>query len=172
MGMKIRMNTAHIEATVLQVGVRAEKGVSDRMRKIAVRIRDLARQYAPVKTGLLERNIEYGTYKEKGRNVYTVFIDLDAARESGVGVLGDYANVMEKTLRPFGNQGRPLYLGIGSLLKAASTGKRVGGRFLSRAVTEGSKNILGECVAEVLRVTGGTRVATMKYQPESGGDNE
>ena len=134
MPLRIDFNPGQLEANVRQVAERAVKGMHLKAKRRALKVRDLARDYAPVKSGLLERNIEMATYKEAGRNTYTVYIDLDAARYSGNGELGDYVWLMEEELRPYGSG--KYNLGIGSLLKKAATGKRVGGRFLRRAVQE------------------------------------
>ena len=78
MGMTLLTNIGELELKLLQVGDRAVNGMSDRMRKHAVLIRNLARDYAPVKSGLLEENIDYETIKEGRRNAYVVFVDTSA----------------------------------------------------------------------------------------------
>ena len=170
MPLIVDFNPQQLEANIRQIGERAVKGMHLKAKKRAIKIRDLAREYAPVKSGDLERAIDYATYKDgKRRNVYAVYIDLDQARSSGKpGQVGDYAWLMEEELKPYG-AGR-FNLGVGSLLKKAATGKRVGGRFLRRAVQEGGKAFMDEMVAEVRRVTGDARTVTINYQRDPGGD--
>ncbi len=155
MGLQTNLNPRMFEARLSQIGERAVKGMSDRMRKAAIKVRDLAREYAPRKSGLLENNIDYVTQRDaRGRNSYVVFIDLDAARTGNrEGQLGDYAWIMHSSLRPYGNKGKPLKLGPGSVTKAAG-GKKVGGRFLTRAAKDGTVNLRAQLVEEVRRATG------------------
>lgn len=156
MGLKMLTNPSVMEMKLSQLGERAVKGMSDRMRRHAIMIRDLARSYAPVKTGLLERSIDYTTIREGRRNAYVVFIDLDAVKSHGKDgevSLWEYAGIMEDQLRPHGRRGPALKLGALSRAKAAS-GKKVGGRFLGRAINEGLKNIQAEMDAEVKRAIG------------------
>lgn len=166
MGMSVKVNINMMEAHLLQTGERAVKGMSDHMRKAAIRIRDLARSYAPVKSGLLEKSIDYETIRVNGRNSYVVYIDSDAARlGGGEGSLGDYVWIMHSQLRPYGNKGKPLRLGVGSAAKAA-TGKKVGGRFLTRAIKDGTANLFNEMAAEVRRVTGGQSLVGTQFRRE------
>lgn len=174
MPLDIKFKPDLLEAAIAQLGDRAIKGMSDKMRKIAVRIRDLARDNAPHKTGLLEEEIHYGTKPGKNRrNTFVIWIDLDAARKNGKkGELGDYAFIMEEQLRPHGRgAGKPLQLGPGSRDKAR-TGKKVGGRFLARAFIDATKNIENELAAEVRRVLGAQRLADVGYVRDTEGDTE
>lgn len=159
MGLETTFNPAIFEARLNQKGERAIKGMSDRMRRTAIRIRDLAREYAPVKSGLLEKNIDYMTIRDaRNRNAYIIYIDLDAMRTGKrQGRLGDYTWIMHSQLRPYGNKGKPYRLGPGSIAKAAG-GRKVGGRFLTRAVKEATKNLRSEMVGEVRKVMGGSSV--------------
>lgn len=153
MGLKMLTNPSAMEAKLTQVGDRAVKGMSERMRRHAIMIRDLARSYAPVKTGLLERSIDYAVIRDGRRNGYVVFIDLDAVKYTAEGksiILGSYASLMEDRLRPHGRMGPELHLGTLSKAKAAG-GKKVGGRFLSRAINEGLRNIKAEMQEAVNR---------------------
>lgn len=166
-----------MELQIEQIGERAVKGMSEVMRRHAIRIRDLAREYAPVKTGLLESAIDYDMVKVGRRNSYVVFIDLDATKTTGkeghVTELGEYAFLMEDSLRPHGRKGKALNRGTLSLAKAA-TGKKVGGRFLARAVVDGTRDVLGDAAKEVRRATSttGTSVVGTRYQRSSEGDDE
>jgi hypothetical protein len=166
MPLQVKFNPGQLEVNLEQIGERAVRGMSEKMRRTAIKIRDLARDYAPVKTGQLEKSIDYETIKKNGRNSYVVYIDLDMLRQSGEGKVGDYAFVMEEELHPYGRakSGKRYYrLGPGSMAKAAS-GKKVGGRFLSRAVKEGVKDLLSDMAAEVRRVTNSNRTIPMDYQ--------
>lgn len=169
MPLVANFNPKQLEANIQQIGERAVKGMHLVAKRRALKIRDLAREYAPVKTGLLERSIDMATYKdEKRRNTYVVYIDLDALRYAGGGDLGDYAFLMEEELKPYGSG--KYNLGVGSLLKKAATGKKVGGRFLRRAVKEGSEAFLDEMVVAVRRVTSDQRIVTMNREPNTRGD--
>ena len=168
MPLRIDFNPAQLEANVRQIGERAVKGMHLKAKRRALKVRDLAREYAPRDSGLLERNIEMGTYKDGTRNQYTVYIDLDAVRYSGSGELGDYAWLMEENLKPYGSG--KYNLGVGSLAKKASGARKVGGRFLRRAVREGAAAFMDEMIVEVRKVTGDTRVVTMNYEREMGGE--
>lgn len=151
MGLKYSYNSSMLEVALTQIGERAVKGMSDKMRTRARKIRDLAREYAPIKTGLLERSIDYVTQRENGRNKYVVYINLDAPATGGKS-LGDYATIMHAQLRPYGTAGGKRYfLGILSQAKAAS-GKKVGGLFLQRAIAEGLKGF-GEEMAGIVKST-------------------
>lgn len=174
MTMRVKFNPRLLEASIENIAERATKTASAEMRKAAIRIRDLARDYAPVKTGLLQREIDYMTVKNQARrNVFVVYIDVDAVDPKGK-ALGDYAWIMEEQLHPFGRQkGERRYtLGKGSREKAASTGKKVGGRFLARATKEGSKNLLAIVNGAVARSLGGTRLVDIAYQRDTTGDDE
>lgn len=162
MPLVVNFNPRQLEANVQQIGERAVKGMHLVAKRRAIKIRDLAREYAPVRTGLLEKNIEWASYKDSARrNTYVVYIDIDAIRRSGSGSLGDYAFLMEEELRPYG--AGKYRLGAASRAKAAG-GKKVGGRFLRRAVQEGSKAFMDDMVVAVRRVTGDTRIVTMDYK--------
>jgi hypothetical protein len=171
-GLKIDFNPAQLEANIRQIGERAVKGMTVVMKRRIILIRDLARSYAPRDTGLLESNIEWATHKGGDRrNIYSVYIDLDAIRRRGNGELGDYAWLMEENLKPYGSG--KYNLGKGSLAKKIATGKKVGGRFLRRAVQEGSQKFMDDMVIAVRRVTGDNRVVSVNYQRDNdNGDDE
>lgn len=176
MGLQMLTNPSAMEVKLSQLGERAVKGMSERMRRHAIMIRDLARSYAPVKSGLLESAIDYATIREGRRNAYVVFIDLDATKphgKEGEIQLADYAYIMEDQLRPYGRRGPPLKLGARSLAKAA-TGKKVGGRFLGRAINEGLANIRAEMQEEVNRAIryGASSVGVTGRRQRSTGDEE
>lgn len=167
MGMTISRNVDHLEVSLMQLGERAIKNMSDRMRLRAIKIRDLARSYSPIDTGLLESSIDYKVIKHGRRNAFVVFINLDAVHEDGKKQLGDYAFIMEEELHPYGRQkGRLRFtLGKGSRAKRM-TGKKVGGHFLSRAVKDGTKDLMEDMAAAVRRATGGQSLAGTQYRRE------
>lgn len=153
----------------MNIAMTASKGASRELRKSAVKIRDLARDYAPEKTGALESAIEYATTQGAGRrNVFTVYIDLDRLTRSGRSV-GEYAWIMEEELHPHGRQKGKRYftLGPGSRAKAAG-GKKVGGRFLSRAVKEGSKDTVLNATVAVQRVLNSSRAIPVNFERDIG----
>lgn len=172
MGMKVNFTPAMLEVSIQNLAKLASGNASRAMRRAAIRIRDLARSYAPFKTGDLEKAIEYGVIRNNNRNVFVVYVDLDMVRSRGDGNIGDYAYIMEEELHPYGRQKgeRNFKLGKGSLAKRRSTGKKVGGRFLSRAITEGAAGVIGDVVAEVRRTLGSSRVMDVAYrrEPNSG----
>lgn len=181
MGLDIKFNPRQLELVMQQVGDRAVKHMSDHMRDTAIRIRDLARDYAPVLTGLLQENIDYAVSATgiNRRNVFVVYIDIDAVRKRGEqgGTLADYAWLMEENLHPYGRglvNGRELYLGKKSREKRA-TGKKVGGKFLARAIKEGMKDISTmerEAGAKVSRVLSGNRMVPMNNSRPGYDDDE
>lgn len=181
MVMKVRFNPQALEAAINQIGTHAVKGMSMKMRRTAIRIRDLAREYAPVKTGDLERAIDYAHIKDGRRDAFVVFVNVDAARsgqtQDGLpkdGQVGEYAWIMEEELHPYGRQkgARRFTLGPKSQDKADS-GKKVGGRFLARAIRVGTEQLLADMVAEVRRVTGGPRVGPTRYErPDYNSESE
>lgn len=167
MGISTNYNPGMLEMRLTQIGERAVKGVSAVMRKTAVKVRDLARDYAPIKTGLLEENIDYKVVRDSNRrNSYVVFVNLDALRKKGSGELGDYAFIMNEELHPHGRARGERYFTLGERsLAKKRTGKKVGGRFLPRAVKEGVKDVLGDAAQAVRRATGDSSVG-VKYQRE------
>lgn len=174
MGMKVTFNARQLEAAIENIADAAAKGASASMRKAAVKIRDLAREYAPFKTGALENAINYETVKgARNRNVFVVYIDMDAAASKGRNV-GDYAWIMEEELHPYGRQRGKIHfdLGDGSNMKILMTGKKVGGRFLSRAVKEGSQEVFANALSAVARVLRNGRLVNIDYQREPGGNSE
>lgn len=162
MGMTVQFDPGVLEASIRNIADRASKDAAKVMRKAAIRIRDLARDYAPRKTGTLEKAIDYGTIKDPGtrRNVYVIYIDLDMDSASGKKQVGDYAKIMEEQLEPYG---RGKYnLGVGSAMKAILEGKKVGGKFLERAVREGTDRLVGDVTLAVSAALG-SRLVNVNY---------
>jgi len=174
--LDIKFKPDLLEAAIAQIGERAIKGMSGKMRQVAIRIRDLARDYAPERTGLLEKSIHYGSKRvnRHGRLAFFVWVDLDAAAGSkGTKELGDYAFIMEEELHPHGRQrgARRYELGPKSVAKAAS-GKKVGGRFLARAFRDATRGLEQEMAAEVRRVLNGGRDSGVGYERVRDEDDE
>ena len=169
MPMKFNFNAAALEASIQNIADRAVRGASEEMRKTAIKIRDLAKDYAPIDTGTLERAIDYATIKDPAtrRNVFVVYVDLDKVHPEG-GVVGDYAFIMEQQLHPYGRQKGKIHfdLGFGSQMKAGS-GLKVGGRFLERAMKDGMGNLQGRALAAASRVLG-KRIVNIDYTPDIG----
>jgi hypothetical protein len=155
-GLTLKMNTQALEFSMRQIGERAVKGAAEKMRRRSIKIRDLARAYAPVDTGSLRDAIDQEESIDPGtrRKMFVVFIDPEAAYEgSDSKTVGDYGMLVERHLSPFGD---------GSLngrrfrIRDRSDPKK-GGRFLSRATKDGTRGIEAEIAAEVRRILGGGR---------------
>lgn len=181
MGLTVKFNPSQLEASIKNMAETAGKNASRTMRRAAIRIRDLAREYAPVKTGTLEKAIDFTTVQDSNRrNVFIVYIDLDMVNPGPAGhSVGDYVWIMEQQLRPYGNRGKPYHLGgrpknggaaTGSVAKAAS-GKKVGGHFLTRAIKEGTKDLVANAATAVQRTLGGARMVDIAYQRDTGEDS-
>lgn len=160
--MSFAKMVAHFDPRALELEIRniaetASRSAAREMRKAAIKIRDLARDNAPHKTGNLEDAIQWASYKDPAtrRNVYVVYVDDGMVTRRGY----DYAQLMEEGLAPAGDR---YNLGEGSIKKLWS-GKKVGGRFLQRAVTDGAKGIIADANAAVARVLGG-RVSNLTGQ--------
>jgi hypothetical protein len=107
------------------------------MLEEAEKIRDLAREFAPVDeynlVNAIQTDVESrdssGRFKRKE---VTVFVDMNMVNDDGTYV-GDYAMLIHEYLQPYGSG--DLNLGKKSQLKDA--GRRVvGGKFLERAILE------------------------------------
>jgi hypothetical protein len=190
MPMNIRFNATHLEATIHNTAERAARGASEELRKTAIRIRDLAREYAPRDTGTLEKAIDYMTIKDPAtrRNVFVVYIDEDMINPGSTifkkdgstsgrreaHAVGSYAWIMEEQLHPHGRQTGAKRYSLGKFTSAvkAAGGKKVGGRFLSRAIKKGTERMVSDATGAVRRVLGGTRRINIDYERQIGGDEE
>jgi hypothetical protein len=175
MGMTIRFNPSQLEANILQIGDRAMKGMTARARVMVLKMRDLARSYAPEKTGTLERAIDMQEVRNGsgGRTSFILFVNIDIARPEGDGVVGDYAWIMEEQLHPYGRTAGARVYNLGPISRdKAAGGNKVGGRFLARAIKDGSGDLFGSLVDEVRKVTGGGRSMAMEYTRDTGDDEE
>jgi hypothetical protein len=142
--LKVIMNAAAMEAVLRNIAERANANAARTLKRASIRVRDLARMYAPRDTGALEKSLDYGAKREGRRNSYIVFVRGDAAAANGKTV-GDYASIMETQLTPVGR----LKLGKRSEAKATG-GAPVGGGYLSRAVEKGSESINEEMMAAAI----------------------
>ena len=115
-----------------QVGKRAMRGVSAVMQEEGMKIRDKAREYAPVDKGNLEDAIRCDIDRNglNGRTLVYVYVDMDYPAGANGKTVGDYAMIMHEGLTPYGE----LNLGKYSQIKAATFA--VGGKFLERAIDE------------------------------------
>jgi hypothetical protein len=180
MPMNIRFNATHLEATIHNTAERAARGASEELRKTAIRIRDLAREYAPRDTGTLDPATR--------RNVFVVYIDEDMINPGSTifkkdgstsgrreaHAVGSYAWIMEEQLHPHGRQTGAKRYSLGKFTSAvkAAGGKKVGGRFLSRAIKKGTERMVSDATGAVRRVLGGTRRINIDYERQIGGDEE
>jgi hypothetical protein len=163
MGMTWNFNPGALEASISQTGDRAVKGMSERMQRVALKVRDLARAYAPRKTGALEDAIDYEKLRDgANRNSFVVYVDT--SHPSGDHLVGDYAFIMEEELHPFGRKapgGRYYNLGPGSRAK----GGAVGGKFLERAVAEGIAGLGAGLLDDVRRAVRGSSLINTVLRP-------
>ena len=168
--MAVKFNPGQLEASIRNIAERASSNAARGLRRSAIKIRDLARDYAPEDTGTLENAIDYGTLTDARRRLsFVVYIDLDKAHPAG-GSVGDYAWIMEQELHPHGRQKGKIHFDLDKSRAKATTGKKVGGRFLSRAIKEGSKMMLENARTEVSRTLSRSRLINMDYQRDTGGD--
>lgn len=118
-----------------QTGERAVKGVSDEIRRGAYDIRDLAREYAPVREGNLEDalSIDVNTEDFNGRLQAFIYVDINhEARRSKTGTVGGYVMRMHEG-----------YYNLGPKSRAKDAGRGVVGRkFLERAAAELGPDIM------------------------------
>lgn len=163
MGMKVIFNRSALEAAITNTAEVASKNASQVLRRAAIKIRDLARAYAPLDTGTLEKAIDYGTIRDSTtrRNVFVVYIDLDATNPKDGKSLGEYAAIMEQQLHPYGRRSGKLYFTLRE--KSEAKGPKVGGRFLKRAIDEGSAGVVEQALLEVKRSLSG-RLINMEYE--------
>lgn len=141
MGLDVKIDVERMAAEMRNIAQRANSNASRTLKRASVRVRDLAKSNAPVDTGSLEESLEYGQKKEGSRNVYLVYVKGDARHKSGKKLVGEYAPIMEEELTPYGDG--KYKLGKRSQTKADG-GKKVGGKFLERAVDRVSESITDE----------------------------
>lgn len=145
---RINFDVGAVAATIQQVGDRAIKHGIEVMRVEAQEIANLAREYAPVDEGDLERAIQVSDNEardDRNRKTVSVGVDPTAPGSGGVARALDYAVKLHELQVPFGVGS--IGLGPGSQQKDAGRGV-VGGKFMERAVLERQK-ILSEKLARM-----------------------
>lgn len=143
MGLQIE-GLVSVEQMILNLDTTGRKRVVKGLYVQAIKLRDLARKFAPEDRGNLEKAInvfpaelEGAIRDERGRfarQEIEVVIDMDMPIEERPGkTVGDYAYEMHEHMEPYGN----FYnLGPKSLAKQDREGVVVGGGFLERAAEE------------------------------------
>ena len=154
---RVKCDVQAITARIEQVGKRAVKGISDAMRYYAeVMLRD-AIANAPRDTGSLERalEIDYSYGGLNGRLQVTIRVDPDAPyidpnpnHKPTDKTVGDYAELMERYLRPHGRGGK-----WDARAGTRAKGPQDGGRFLARAVRDHMEALLNRARNLVRKAT-------------------
>ena len=158
---RVRCDVDGITTRIEQLGKRAAKGISDAMRYYAeVMLRD-AIANAPRDTGSLERALEVD-YAHTGTNrrlVVTIrvdpsapYIDPNPNHKPTNKTVGDYAELMERHLRPYGRAASG-ERGYDARAETISKGPQAGGRYLARAVRDHKEALLNRARNIVRRAT-------------------
>lgn len=152
---KVKCNVDSITMAITQIGDRAIRGISDVMKEEGEKIRDLARDNAPVDEGDLERAIKMEVDRSgaHGRTQVYVYVDESVTGDDGKPV-EQYAKLMHEGLAPYGSGlygdvDNPKYPDTKSKKKKAM-GFDVGGKFLTRALAD-RYDIMMEKVRAVAR---------------------
>lgn len=158
---RVRCDVVGITARIEQVGKRAVKGISDAMRYYAeVMLRD-AISNAPRDTGSLERalEIDYDYTGKNGRLAVTIrvdpsapYIDPNPNHKPSNKTVGDYAELMERYLRPHGRAAAG-EKGYDARAGTVAKGSQAGGRYLARAVRDHREALLNRARNIVRRAT-------------------
>lgn len=154
---RVKCDVRGIQAYIEQVGNRAVKGISDAMHYYAeVMLRDAVAN-APHDTGSLENalEIEYSYGGTNGRLQVTVrvnpdmpYIDPNPEHKASDKTVGDYAELMERYLRPHGRGGK-----WDAREGTRAKGPQAGGRFLARAVRDHKEALMNRARNIVKRAT-------------------
>lgn len=145
------------EIMLAQVSETTKRRAVKKLHEKAVEIANLARKYAPIDEGNLEKAIKVfpETIGERVRNEagqfvrqeVFVYVDLDMPVPERPGeTVGKYAYTMHEHLTPFG----PLNLGERSAEKQSGQREMVGGKYLERAMNEIGDSVLGEVTLSVM----------------------
>lgn len=145
------------EIMLAQVSETTKRRAVKKLHEKAVEIANLARKYAPIDEGNLEKAIKVfpETIGERARNEagqfvrqeVFVYVDLDMPVPERPGeTVGKYAYTMHEHLTPFG----PLNLGERSVEKQSGQREMVGGKYLERAMNEIGDSVLGEVTLSVM----------------------
>jgi hypothetical protein len=139
--MGVKFYTGSLTAVLNTITSRIEDKAIKKLESSAIKVQELAVEYAPVDEGNLEDSIKVSnTESSGGDTVVDVFVDGDVPSSDG-GKVSDYANKI--------HEGRFKQLGPKSQQKAASSGKAVGPKFLERAGEELTEEIFAEIFNEV-----------------------
>lgn len=154
MGIKLETDVDNLIAILKQTGEYVKKGVAHKMVEGGARMRDRAKQYAPVDEGNLEDAItmEHDRSGINGRTQVFVFVDENHPVENRDGhTVGEYAMRMHEGVYNLGEK---------SLSKEASLGVTVGPKYLERAAddttSETVTSMLGEARKRLLVEKGGS----------------
>ncbi len=142
--METEIMLAHVAENTKR---RAVRKLHEKAKEIAA----LARKYAPIDEGNLEKAIKVfpETIGERARNEagqfvrqeVFVYVDMDMPVPERPGeTVGKYAYRMHEHLTPFG----PLNLGELSAAKQSGQREMVGGKYLERAMNEIGESVVGE----------------------------
>ncbi len=145
------------EIMLVQVAENTKRRAVRKLHEKALEIAALARKYAPIDEGNLEKAIKVypETIGERLRNEagqfvrqeVFVYVDTDMPVPERPGeTVGKYAYTMHEHLTPFG----PLNLGELSAAKQSGQREMVGGKYLERAMTEVGDSVLGEVSLSIM----------------------
>ena len=145
------------EIMLVQVAENTKRRAVRKLHEKALEIAALARKYAPIDEGNLEKVIKVypETIGERLRNEagqfvrqeVFVYVDTDMPVPERPGeTVGKYAYTMHEHLTPFG----PLNLGERSAEKQSGQREMVGGKYLERAMNEIGESVIGEVSISVL----------------------
>lgn len=135
-----------------QLGEKTVKGVSQVMQNYGDKIRDRAREYAPVDEHDLEKAIVKSTNYNgpNRRSIVSIYVDMTKA--AGVHTVGSYAILMHESLAIGLRREEALvrgYLyGLGPKSQKKDAGRGiVGGKFLTRAINDYKKEAIAAAKA-------------------------
>ena len=140
MSDRVHCDVNQLLAMITQIGERAVRGVAAAMTEEAHFMAEVAKSYAPVDEGNIERAIKVETDRlgTNTRKRVSIIVDSDVASESGK-LVGAYATLIHEGLAPYGSG---FYqLGEKSIRKMQA-GNNVGGKFLERAVYENMPDLI------------------------------
>jgi hypothetical protein len=146
-GVKVRGELL-LRKKLMNTGTAINKAAADALRAGARRIRDRARDYAPVEYGNLEDSIKLQE-ENRSQNTWNEIVYIDRttpAPERGEGaIVGDYAVYAHEGIVS-GTKGGGIGQGPASIAKAQRLGVEVGPKFLERAFNENVARIRQEVI--------------------------
>lgn len=145
------------EIMLVQVAENTKRRAVRKLHEKALEIAALARKYAPLDEGNLEKAIKVfpETIGERLRNEagqfvrqeVFVYVDVDMPVPDRPGeTVGKYAYTMHEHLTPFG----PYNLGEKSANKQSGQREMVGGKYLERAMNEVGDTVIGAVTLSVM----------------------